>query len=194
MSRRSARHAARRAQRRAAAPARMLKAALGTAGVIVLGILAGGGTYAAWSVSAPAAAATTLQAGSAGLQVTDPGLTASGLYPGRAAHGATDVRNTGTVPLALAFQATTSAAPNAFTTALRVTVAPLSASGRCDAAVTPMITVAVGAAPASAGTLAPGATQRVCLGLTLPADAPAAAAGAAASTLTLTVSGTQVQP
>ena len=130
----------------------------------------------------------------AGLQVTDPGLTASGLYPGRAVHGATEVRNTGTVPLALTFQATTSAAPTPFTTALQVTVAPLSASGRCDAAVTPTTTVALGAAPARVGTLAPGATQRVCLGLTLPADAPAAAAGAAASTLPLTVSGTQVQP
>ncbi len=193
MSRRSARHAARRAQRRAAAPARMLRAALGTVGVIVLGILAGGGTYAAWSVSAPAAAATTLQAGSAGLQVTDPGLTATGLYPGRSVHGVTEVRNTGTVPLALTFQATTSAAPTAFTAALRVSAAPVAPSGRCDVSVTPVATIGLGAAPAGVGTLAPGATQRVCLGLGLAQDAPAAVMGAAASALTFTVSGTQVQ-
>jgi len=194
MSRRTARHAARRAQRRVAAPARMLRAALATTGVIVLGILAGGGTYAAWSVSAPAAAATTLQAGSAGLQVTDPGLNAAGLHPGRAVYGATEVRNTGTVPLALTFQATTSAAPSAFTAALRVTTSPLSASGRCDGTTAPTATVTPGSAPAGVGTLAPGATQRVCVGLGLAHDAPAAAIGAAASTLTLTVSGTQVRP
>lgn len=193
MSRRSARHAARRAQRRTAAPARMLRASLGAAGVVVLGILAGGGTYAAWSVSAPVSAGTTLQAGSAGLQVTDPGLTASGLYPGHGVYGATEVRNTGTVPLALTFQATTGSAPTAFTTALRVTAAPLSASGRCDGAVPPIATIGLDAAPVSVATLGPGQAQRVCLGLTLPREAPAAAAGAPASALTLTVSGIQVQ-
>ncbi|MDL5352061.1 hypothetical protein [Microbacterium sp. zg-YB36] len=192
MSRRSTRHAARRAKRLASTPTRLLLATLSTVAVIVLGVLAGGGTYALWSVSAPAAAATTLKAGSAGLTVTDPMLAASGLYPGRTVFSGTEVRNTGSVPLSLTLHATSSAAPTAFTTALQLTAGTPTAPGECGGTLTAPATTSVGGAAVNLVTVEPGATIHLCVGLRLPLDAPTTAAGAAASGFTLTISGTQV--
>lgn len=193
MSRRTDRHAARRAQRAASAPRRILLAVVGTAATIVLGITAGGATYAAWSVAAPASSATTLRAGSAGLTVANPQLAATGLYPGRTVRAATTVRNTGTTPLSLSITPTATA--TAFTSALVVTAGTAASAADCAAGrVTAPVTATIGTTRALGGTLAPGASALVCIGLGLPDSAPAAAAGAAASPLTLTVSGTQVQP
>jgi len=195
MSRRTRRHAARRAARRAAAPRRLLLGALGTAGAIVLGVLAGGGTFALWTVAAPAASAVTLQAGSAGLTSTALQLSATNLYPGRTVYAATTVSNTGTTPLALTIDPVTSTAATPFTTAVAVSVGKTSSAADCTAGRVPAtVTTTVGAAGSDLQlTLAPGASQLVCIGVGLPQNAPAAAAGAAASTLTITISGTQVR-
>ena len=195
MSRRTRRHAARRAARRAAAPRRLLLGALGTAGAIVLGVLAGGGTFALWTVAAPAASAVTLQAGSAGLTSTPLQLSAANLYPGRTVYAATTVSNTGTTPLALTIDPVTSTAATPFTTAVAVNVGKTASAADCTAGRVPAtVTTTVGAAGSDLQlTLAPGASQLVCIGVGLPQNAPAAAAGAAASTLTITISGTQVR-
>lgn len=197
MSRRTRRHAARRDARRASAPRRLMLGALGTAGAIVLGVLAGGGTFALWTAADPAAAAVTLRAGSAGLSASPLQLSATGLFPGRMVYAATTVRNTGTTPLALSVDPVKSAmAATSFTTALVVTVGTTAsaadcAAGRIDAGVT----AGVGAAKGSdlTLTLQAGASQLLCIGIGLPQTAPAAAAGGAASVLTITVSGTQVR-
>lgn len=197
MTRRTTRHAAKR-ERRALTPARLLLAALSTAGAIVLGVVAGGGTYAAWNVAAPAAAATTLQAGSAGLAATGLQLNAVGLYPGRTIHAATTVRNTGTTALALRLDSAKSAtAPTAFTRSVLVSAAAASTVADCTAGRVPAL--ATTGLDAAGGTdlqltLAPGASALLCIGVGLPQSAPAAAAGAAASALTITISGTQVRP
>lgn len=190
--------ASRRAEqkRRASAPARMLLAALGTAGAIVLGVLAGGGTFAVWATSASAAAPATVQSGSASLTVTPLTLAATDLYPGKTVFAATTVRNTGSTPLALAVQsAAATAGPSAFTSALAVSTSTGSSAADCAAGrATATTTSTLGAAPVSLGaTLAPGATVTVCLGVGLPGSAPAAAAGAASTPLTFTLSGTQVR-
>lgn len=193
MSRRTDRHAARRAQRAASAPRRILLAVVGTAATIVLGITAGGATYAAWSVAAPASSATTLRAGSASLTVTDPRLSATGLYPGRTVYAATTVRNTGTTPLALSI--TPTGTSTAFTSALVVTAGTAASAADCTAGrVAAPVTSAIGTTGILGVTLSPTTSALVCIGIGLPDSAPAAAAGAAASPLTLTVSGTQVQP
>ncbi|MEV4687384.1 hypothetical protein [Microbacterium sp. LWH3-1.2] len=198
MSRRTRRHAARRDARRAAAPRRLLLGALGTAGAIAFGILAGGGTFALWTAAAPAAAAVTLQAGSSGVTATPLDLSATGLYPGRTIYAATTVRNTGTTPLALTIDpVTSSTAATPFTSAVAVTVGQAASAADCTAGrIAGGETTGVGAAAASdlRLTLAPGASQLLCVGVGLPLTAPAAAAGGAASVLTITISGTQVRP
>ena len=195
MSRRTRRHDARRDARRAAAPRRLLLGALGAAGAIVLGVLAGGGTFALWTVAAPAASAVTLQAGSAGLTSTPLQLSATNLYPGRTVYAATTVSNTGTTPLALTIDPVTSTAATPFTTAVAVSVGKTSSAADCTAGRVPAtVTTTVGAAGSDLQlTLAPGASQLVCVGVGLPQNAPATAAGAAASVLTITISGTQVR-
>ncbi|WP_426320066.1 hypothetical protein [Microbacterium sp. E-13] len=196
-TRRTRRHAERRDARRAAAPRRLLLGALGTAGAIVVGVLAGGGTFALWTAAAPAAAAVTLRAGSAGLSATPLQLSATGLYPGRTAYAPTTIRNTGSTPLALTLdpvKSSTAATP--FTTAMAVTVGTATSADDCTAGRVPAaITTGIGAASGSdlRLTLAPGAQKMLCIGVGLPQTAPAAAAGGAASVLTITVSGTQVR-
>lgn len=196
MTRRTRRHAAQRDTRRAAAPRRLLLGALGAAGAIVLGVLAGGGTFAIWTAAAPAASAVTLRAGSAGLTATPLELSATDLYPGRTVWAPTTVRNTGTTALALAIDpVTSSAGATAFTAAVAVTAGTAASAADCTAGRVPAtVTTRVGAASGSdlQLTLAPGASHIVCIGVGLPHDAPADAAGGAASVLSLTVSGTQV--
>lgn len=194
MTRRSLRLAQRR---RRCAPAKMLLATLGTAGAIVLGVTAGGGTYAAWTAAAPAAAAATLQAGSAELSAADLKLSATGMYPGRTAYSSSVVRNTGTTPLALALGNVAAATSNGLTAALVVTVGTTASAADCTAGrVTPKATTSVGSGVASdlQVTLAPGASTTLCVGLGLPLTAPASAAGITASGLSLTIRGTQVHP
>ncbi|WP_194397580.1 hypothetical protein [Microbacterium atlanticum] len=189
------RPAASRDARRAPAPRRLLLGALGAAGATVLGVLAGGGTFAVWTAATPVASAVTLQAGSAGLTATPLSLSAANLYPGRTVFAPTTVRNTGTVPLALTLDpVTSSAGATAFTTAVLVTAGAAASGAACTAGAVPAaVSTRVGAAGADLQvTLAPGASQIVCVGVGLPHDAPAGAAGSAASVLTLTVSGMQV--
>jgi hypothetical protein len=196
MSRRIRRLTARRAQRRTAAPARLLLGALGTAGAIVLGVVVGGGTFAAWAVSAQAAPSVTLQAGSAALTATPLQLSATGLYPGRTVYAPTTVRNTGTTALALAIDPVTGPTPpTAFTAALTVTAGIAASAADCTAGRTPAaVTTALGATAASDVniTLAPGASALLCIGIGLRTDAALSAAGAASTSVTVTVSGTQV--
>ncbi|QEW01974.1 hypothetical protein [Microbacterium lushaniae] len=177
--------------RRASAPVRMLLAALGTAGAIILGIVAGSGTFAAWASSAPAAGAVTVTAGSAALSLTPLSLTATDLYPGKTVYAATTVRNAGTTPLALAVQAS-SAAATPFTSALVVSAGSGTAANCTAGRVAPTVTTPLGAPATLAQTLAPGTTATLCIGVGLPVGAPAAAAGAAAGALSITVSGSQV--
>lgn len=188
------RRAARRAQRHrkgASAPRRMLLAAFGTAGAIILGIIAGGGTFAVWSSGASAASSATVLAGSSALSLTPLAVPATDLYPGRTAYGSTTVRNEGTTPLALAMQATTSAA-SPFTSALVVSGGIGSSAGCAGGSVPPAASGAVGAGLDLATILQPGQSAVLCVGLGLPASAPAQAAGAAATPVSITISGTQV--
>jgi hypothetical protein len=198
MSRRARRLAAQRDQRRTSTPVRLLLGALGAAGAIVVGVLAGGGTFAAWSVTAPAAAATTLRTGSASLTTTGLQLTGAGLYPGLTAYAPTTVRNTGTTPLSLALDpATGPATPTPFTASVVISAAQVASAGECAAGRVPSgPTTRVGAGTAAdlRVTLSPGASALLCIGVGMPHDAPATAAGAAASALTLTISGTQARP
>lgn len=177
-------------KRRASAPARMLLAALGTAGAIILGILAGGGTFAVWASSATAAETATVTAGSAALSLTPLSLSATELYPGKTVYGATTVRNDGTTPLALTVQAST-AAPTAFTSALVVSIGSGTAANCTAGKVAATATTPLGTAANLGTTLAPGATATLCVGIGLPTGAPAAAAGAASTALSVTISGTQ---
>ncbi|WP_106816692.1 hypothetical protein [Microbacterium timonense] len=196
MSRRTRRLAARRDARRAAAPRRLLLGALGAVGAIMLGVLAGGGTFAIWTAAAPAASAVTLRAGSASLTATSLQLSAANLYPGRAAFAPTTVRNTGTTPLALTVDpVTSSTGATAFTAAVAVTIGKAVSAADCTAGRVPatVSTRVGGAASDLQVTLAPGASQILCVGAGLPQDAPAAAAGGAASVLTITLSATQVR-
>lgn len=195
MNRRTRTTAAPRDARRASAPRRLLLGALGAAGAIVLGVLAGGGTFAVWTAAAPAASAVTLRAGSAGLTATPLALSATDLYPGRTVFASTSVRNTGTTPLALALSpVTSSTGATAFTTAVTVTVGTAASAADCTAGrLSAVVSTRFGGTGADLRlALAPGASQLLCVGVGLPQDAPAAAAGGAASVLTLTVSGTQV--
>jgi hypothetical protein len=163
----------------------------------VLGVLAGGGTFALWTAAAPAAAAITLQAGSAGLTATPLQLSAAGLYPGRTVWAPTTARNTGTTPLALAVdpvKSPTGATP--FTTSVAITVGRAASAADCTAGtVSAVTTTGIGAATGSDLhlTLLPGASVLLCVGAGLPQAAPAAAAGGAASILLVTISGTQVR-
>lgn len=196
MSRRSDRHAARRARRRATAPARLLIGSLGAAGAIVLGVLAGGGTFAVWTAAAPAASAVTLQAGSAGLEATALDLAATGLYPGRTVFAATTVRNSGTTPLALTLDPIAGpVTPTDFSSALVVSVGLASSPAECTegrTAAAATTTASNGTATDLRLTLEARASTLLCIGIGLPASAPAAAAGAPVTPLTLTLIGTQV--
>lgn len=195
MNRRNRTTAAPRDARRASAPRRLLLGALGAAGAIVLGVLAGGGTFAVWTAAAPAASAVTLRAGSAGLTATPLALSATDLYPGRTLFASTTVRNTGTTPLALALgPVTSSTGATAFTTAVTVTVGTAASAADCTAGrLSAVVSTRVGGTGADLRlALVPGASQLLCVGIGLPQDAPAGAAGGAASVLTLTVSGSQV--
>jgi hypothetical protein len=171
----------------------MLLAAVGTAGAIVLGIVAGGGTFAAWATSASAATPATITAGSAALSLTPLSLAAADLYPGKTVYGATTVRNDGTTPLALAVQAT-SQSLTPFASALVVSAGVGAGTACTTGEVAPAATAPLGGAVSLGTTLAPGATASLCLGLGLPLAAPAAAAGAAPAALSLTVTGSQVRP
>lgn len=189
--------ASRRAEqkRRAFAPTRMLLAALGTAGAIVIGVLAGGGTFAVWATSASAASTSTVTAGSAALSLTPLSLTATDLYPGKTVWGTTTVRNDGTTPLTLSLQGiSSSAVATAFTSALVVSAGTGSPANCTAGKVAPTAAAPLGAAANLGTTLAPGATVTLCIGVGLPAQAPAGAAGAASTALSLTVTGTQVHP
>lgn len=183
--------------RRRSTPARLLLGAAAAAGAVILGILAGGGTFAVWNATASAASAATLRAGSSSLTVTPLALTATGLYPGRTVYAPSTVRNSGTTPLALTIDTVTgprTATP--FTSAVVVSVGTASSAADCTAGrVTAPVATTVGATPRAslAATVAPGAAAIVCVGLGLPTNAPAAAAGGAASAVTLAISGTQVR-
>jgi hypothetical protein len=195
MSRRTHRLAARRGALGAATPRRLLLGALGAAGAIVLGVLAGGGTFAVWTAAAPAASGVTVRAGSASLTATALQLSAANLYPGRTAFSPTTVRNAGTTPLALTIDpVTSSTGSTAFTAAVALTIGKAASAADCTAGRVPAaVNTRVGAAASDLQlTLAPGASQILCVGAGLPQDAPAAAAGGAASVLTITVSATQV--
>lgn len=192
LTRREARRAAARA-RRTPLPVRLVQGALGAALVSVLGIVAGGGTYALWNDTATVDAGAVLTAGTAELAVSATPLAATDLYPGRTVSTATTVRNTGTVPLALSL--TAGGTDTDFTRALLVSTGPTTTPADCTAGRVPASrSAAVGTVADLGITLAPGASTMLCVGIGLPATAPATAAGTASTPLTLTISGAQVLP
>jgi hypothetical protein len=195
MTRRADRQEEKHAQRRASRPMRLLRWILVVSAAIVIGVGVGGGTYAVWNVATPTGSGTTVRAGSASLTASDPHLSATGLYPGRTVYGVSEVRNTGTTPLALALDTIAGpATPTAFTSALQVSIGTAATAADCTAGkVSPTVVATLGTPTASdlKVTIARGASALLCIGVGLPQGAPAAAAGAAASPLTLTISGTQ---
>ncbi|MFG6503435.1 hypothetical protein [Microbacterium sp. P05] len=183
--------------RRRSATSRLLLGASGVAGAVVLGIVAGGGTFAVWNSTASAASAATVKAGSSSISVTALQLSATDLYPGRGVYAASTVRNTGTTPLTLSLDSVTGpkvATP--FTSALVLSVGTAASAADCTAgrvsnAVTAPLTRIVRADLAT--TIGVGGNALLCVGLALPTDAPSAAAGASASAVTVTISGTQAR-
>lgn len=183
--------------RRRSAPVRMLLGAAGVSGAVIMGIVAGGGTFAVWNVAAPVASAATVKAGSSAITATPLQLAASALYPGRTIYATSSIRNTGTTPLSISLDAVTGpAVATPFSSALTVSVAVTNSAADCVAG------KVTAAANAGAGTtmkavlapsVAPGSAALVCVGIGLSPDAPAAAAGGATTALTLLISGAQVR-
>ena len=162
---------------------KLLLAAFVTA-LLVLGI--SGTTQARWSDSATITG-TDLRTGRLDLTVNGQdavsgyaALGVSNLVPGGSSAGVLTVGNAGNVPLDYAVSLTgTDADGKGLAAALVTTVT--------DADTTTGTTC--GGTPLGAGTtLAPGATDRICVEVRLPSTAPASLAGAA-SDLTVTVDG-----
>jgi len=170
-----------------------MQGALCAALVTMLGILAGGGTFALWSAAAPIGSGTKLTAGSAELSVSAADLAATSLYPGRSVSAVTTIRNAGTTALRLSM--TPTGPGSEFARALRFTAAVTTSAADCIAGHVPSSSsTAVGTAVELGITLEPGASAQVCVGIGLPTTAPMSASAASPSSFTISFTGAQVLP
>lgn len=166
------------------------------AGAVVLAVAVAPGTLSFFR-DASSTSGVAVASGSAALVITrTPGQPVAAVYPGgpAAVIDATTtatVTNTGDVPLAIsAGLAAAGATSTNFAGAVVVSV-QLQTGATCPAAPPASAWAgASGAAGGALGSLAPGATQRVCLWQSLPVAAPAGTF-AQTATVTLTLTGTQ---
>lgn len=182
-SRRAVQASARSARRRARTRSLMLTT-LTLAAATALGVSAAGGTYAWLNASAPVSGATVTSA-RAGLTVNDAAsatLTAFSLAPGVVRTTALKVSNTSTPsgtskPLALTPVATvTTTTTNAINGSVQMALTPVANAAACTAStgiLQPMSSYPATTLPS----IAPAASQYVCLRVTLPAGTPATVSG-----------------
>lgn len=183
---------------------RRLRAALGLGTVLCIGVV---GTQAAWTDSV-AVVGATFSTGSIDLVVDDlddnvpfTTINMTGMVPGSSTAGVLTVKNAGSVPLAYtAASAATNADGKGLRTALAVKVTgAASTSGSAPSRTCAGATLAgtgstlVGSLVSSARTLAPGASETLCVQVTLPTTA-ASALQSATTTATLTFDATSDLP
>lgn len=174
----------------------LMKTSAGLILAVVLILTALGGIYALWQtqVSAPEAVVT---AGHTDLAITSPtGITAQPLYPGQRVTAGFNADNTGTVPLALqvdsltAVTGQTGSGPDDLARSLLVEVWANTGTG-CDTLPDQAWNGAVGSPPDELDTVVEaGATQPMCLAVTMDPEAPNTVQGASVD-LQLTVGGIQ---
>jgi hypothetical protein len=165
-------------------------------GATLLATAAVGGTYALLNSSASAGPAVTIQAGSAALSISSAlSMPTTPLYPGASKVGTVEVRNEGTVSLALRFAGLTPPTVSTrFSEALIVGVRAVSTVGDCTSNLTPTTTGTFAHAPAIElpATLAPKASAILCVSVKLSADAPSGSQSQTATSFGLLIDGRQV--
>ena len=172
-----------------------LLASVAILGATLLATAAVGGTYALLNSSAPAGPAVTIQAGSAALSISSAlSMPTTPLYPGASKVGTVEVRNDGTVSLALRFAGLTPPTVSTrFSEALIVGVQAVSTASECTSSLT-FITGTFAHAPAIElpATLAPKTRAILCVSVKLPAEAPSGSQSQAATNFGLLIDGRQV--
>ena len=159
----------------------------------VLGLAAAGGTFAYFSSTTPLHAGT-VTAGTSGLTIQNvasypiTGLDTTALLPGASVFTSTPltVKNTGTASLAVTQGAATFGAVKAINGYLVITVGRVSNG-------TTSCTAGAGTVLGSGYTLAPQATMKVCVTVTLSLSSPGTVAGQNTS-FTIPLDGLQVGP
>lgn len=165
-------------------------------GATLLATAAVGGTYALLNSSAAAGPAVTIQAGSAALSISSALLLPkTPLYPGASKAGTVEVRNDGTVSLALRFAGLTPpTTETALSKALIVGVSVVKTASECTSNLTPTITGTFADAPAAVleTSLAPGISAILCVSVKLSADAPSGSQSQTSTSFGLLIDGRQV--
>lgn len=161
---------------------RLLLTATGVAGLVLVSVAASGGTLAMWTPQAEVPGAT-VTAGNAEMSIAAPvGLDTTQLFPGQSVAAPFFVHNSGTVPLSPRVDTLAWANPGPLTDAVS---AQVWADTDSDCAAP-----AGNIANPPAVTIAPGASQPMCLAVTLSPTAPDTTQGAVAD-LQLTLEGAQ---
>ena len=164
-------------------------------GATLLATAAVGGTYALLNSSASAGPAVTIQAGSAALNISSTlSMPTTPLYPGASKVGTVEVRNDGTVSLALRLAGLTRPTVSTrFSEALIVGVRAVSTVRECTSNLTPTIAGTFADAPADAlgATLMPGSSAILCVSVMLSADAPSGSQSQTATSFGLLIDGRQ---
>lgn len=164
-------------------------------GATLLATAAVGGTYALLNSRAAAGPAVTIQAGSAALSLTSRlAIPSTALYPGAINVGTVDVRNDGTVSLALRLAGLTPpTAATRFSEALIVGVSAVSTVQECTSNLTPTIAGTFADPPAEelGLTLAPGFSALLCVSVMLSAVAPSGSQSQTATSFGLLIDGRQ---
>jgi hypothetical protein len=165
-------------------------------GATLLATAAVGGTYALLNSSASAGQAVTIQAGSAALSISSAlSMPTTPLYPGASKVGTVEVRNDGTVSLALRFAGLTPPTGSTlFSEALIVGVSAVSTVQECTSNLIPTTSGTFADAPAVElpRTLAPRSSALLCVSVMLSADAPSGSQSQAATSFGLLIDGRQV--
>ena len=165
-------------------------------GATLLATAAVGGTYALLNSSAEAGQAVTIQAGTAALSISSPlSMPSTPLYPGASNVGTVEVRNDGTVSLALRrFGLTPPATSTSLSNALIVGLRTVSAASECTSSLPPTVAGTFADAPVADldTTLTPGSTAILCVSTLLPVDAPSESQTQTAQSFALVIDGRQV--
>jgi hypothetical protein len=164
------------------------------AGVVVLVAAATQGSLAFFQQQASAGDAVTLQAGSAGLDLsTVTWATPPTLYPGADATGSTTLTNTGDVPLGLTPSVAVTAGAGPFAAAVHLTAWLVAPGATCGTPAGDIWSATTSSTSGSLPDLAAGASQRLCLRVALQAGAAGDTQVSATPSLNLTLTGDQHQ-
>ena len=169
------------------------------AGLVAVGVLAAPGSLAYLQDQA-AADGITLATGSADLTLTAgsgsaPAIGPTGLMQLIWPASPATVRNSGSVPLSVTVEvASSDATAGGFGAATTFAVWLSDAACVVPSQVVPGMWVGTALSPAATviGTLAPGASSRLCVAAGLPTTAPASAQAGQGGQFTITLTGTQV--